>query len=161
MLYDEFYVITSKISITVGCWTKINCWPKKTSSLPPPLLLPLPCCLGLCSWHSVHRHSGGHSAKIGWQRGGLDRGDDGACCKPNRGYLVHRITFSVCFAAQNPLFWPCFANLGQCSERITLATLSPIEQMLAGVYELRMVQSWPPGVIGLRDLTRTLYRIFS
>jgi hypothetical protein len=120
--------MTRKISKTVGWWTK------KTSSRPSFVVVTL-CCLGLCSWHSVHRHSGGHSAKIGWQRGGgFDRGDVGACCKPNRGYLVHRITFCVCFALPNLLFCPCFANLGQCCERITLATVAPIEQILAGVY---------------------------
>ena len=89
MLYDLECVIGRKIGITVGFCGK------KTSVLLP-FLLSLPCCLGLLSWHNVHRQSGGHSAKIGWQRGCLDRGYKGACCKPNRGKVVRSGDNFVC-----------------------------------------------------------------
>lgn len=127
MLYDLESVIGRKIGITVGFCGK------KTSVLLP-FLLSLPCCLGLLSWHNVHRQSGGHSAKIGWQRGGVDRGDVGACCKPNRGKVVRGITFCVCFAPLNPMISLFFANFRQGCESRTLATLKTTAQNLTGVY---------------------------
>ncbi len=81
----------------------------------------------------VHRQSGGHSAKIGWQRGGLDRGDVGACCKPNRGKCVREITFCVCFARPTPVFSLFFANFRQCCEMRSLATLKTTAQIFKGV----------------------------
>jgi hypothetical protein len=90
----------------------------------------------------VHHHSGGHSAKIGGQRGAFDRGDVGACCKPNRGNLVRRITFFVCFPNEDPLFFCFFANLGLCWESRTPATVAATEHILGGVY-LTCVASLP------------------
>ncbi len=90
----------------------------------------------------MHRHSGGHSAKIGWQRGGINRGDVEACCKPNRGNLVLRITFFVCFPNEDTLFFGFFVNLGLCWQSRTPATVAATAQILGGVY-LTCVASLP------------------
>jgi hypothetical protein len=90
----------------------------------------------------VHRHSGGHRAKIGWQRGGIDRGDEGACCKPNRGKVVRGITFCVCFPIDDTLFFGFFVKFGLCWESRTPATGAATAQILGGVY-LTCVASLP------------------
>jgi hypothetical protein len=98
MLYDEFYAITSKISITVGWWTKTNFQP--SSFVVVTSLLSVIVFLAECAPPQRWTQCQDRVA----EGGGVDRGDEGACCKPNRGYLVQRITFSVCFAPPNPLF---------------------------------------------------------
>ena len=72
----------------------------------------------------MHLHSGGHSAKLGEQLGGIDRGDVFACCKPNRGNLVGKITWSVCFAPRNTSCLRLFVQIREFLKRRTLATLA-------------------------------------
>jgi hypothetical protein len=77
--------------------------------------------------------------------GGVDRGHVGACCKPNRGNLIRRITVCVSFPNQHPLFFCLFANLGLCWERRTpaaVAATESTEQILGGAY-LTCVASLP------------------
>jgi hypothetical protein len=126
MLYCQKSGVRRKIPKTVGSR-------EKTNFCPPPFGRCLPCLLWLLSWHTVHRQSGGHSAKIGALRGGLERGDVGACCKPNRGRLVRGITFCVCCAPPNPSFLLLFVQFRECMRRRTLPTLSTIAHLLACV----------------------------
>ena len=95
----------------------------KKNFFPPPFGRCLPCLLWLLSWWGVHRCCGAHSVKLGWLGGGIDRGDVGGCCKPNRGCLVRGITFCVRFPNQHPLFFCFFVNFGLNWERRPLATL--------------------------------------
>ena len=111
---------------TGGWWTKKNL-------LPPSFVVGSCLLLGSGSWHNVHRHSGGHSAKLGWLGGGIDRGHVGGYCKPNWGDLVWRITFCLCFAPPGPLFFGVLADIRECCERRTLATQSNTAQIFAGV----------------------------
>jgi len=124
-----------KIERTGGRWTKKNFFP-------PSFVVGSCLLVVLCSWHSVHRHSGAHSVKTGWWRGGVDRGHVGSCCKPNRGHLIRGITFCVTFPNQHPLFFCFFANLGVCWERRTPDCVAATEQILGGVY-LTCVGSLP------------------
>jgi len=94
-----------KIERTGGKWTKKN-------FLPPSFVVGSCLLVVLCSWHSVHRHSGAHSVKTGWWRGGVDRGHVGSCCKPNRGHLIRGITFCVTFPNQHPLVFLLFCQFG-------------------------------------------------
>ena len=96
----------------------------------------------------MHRCCGAHSLKLGWLGGGIDRGDVGGCCKPNRGCLIRRITFCVRFPNQHPLFFCFFANLGLCWERRTAEKVAATEQILGGVF-LTCVASFPPCFGGL------------
>ncbi len=56
-----------------------------------------------------------------------------ACCKPNRGNLVGKITWSVCFAPRNTSCLRLFVQIREFLKRRTLATLATTEHLFACV----------------------------